>query len=267
MKLVIILTITILSINSSTALAENSLASKRMAKIAVMRCAEIQETRKIESALRVRIINEFRLDYDLDPYLRGDDFLVKVVGYGLCPDLMFQSDHFEDRLNEAKELALRVNALEEDRRRKRESEEAVARGRSMAQKLVDLVEICDLRFAKYDIKLKGNGLTIWRKMFQGNKSSNCTLAVEGSNVALIATLAGEEDKFEFRPAMYATRSAPHAVAMLNTSPRGLSKKDKKKIQRVDLVIDGFPDGYCGSYRKQCLWPDGLVISKPIYLKD
>jgi|TARA_R110000868_G_C10763200_1_gene754076 hypothetical protein len=266
MKRLLLLTAIFFAATSATASTNDIVASKRMAKIALMRCAEIQETRKMDSAMRVRIVNDFRLDYDLDPFLKGDDFLIEANGYGLCPDLILQLPDFEENLDRARDAATSAQALQNEWRQKQEIEEALVRGNKRALELADQVSRCNLRFAKWDIKAKNNSLTIWRKMFQGNKSSNCSLEVEGSNVALRVTLDGEVEKFEFRPAMYSTLSAPHAQAVLNKSPRIFSKKDKKKIQSIELVIDGFPDGYCDdSY--QCVWPEGLVISKPIHLRD
>ena len=75
MKRLLLLTAIFFAATSATASTNDIVASKRMAKIALMRCAEIQETRKMDSAMRVRIVNDFRLDYDLDPFLKGDDFI------------------------------------------------------------------------------------------------------------------------------------------------------------------------------------------------
>lgn len=253
---------------SSFAVAQQSDNTTRLAKIALMRCAEIQETRKMDAAIRVRIVNDFRLDADLDPFLSGDDYLVEVVGYGLCPELLLQATDFDAKFARAKEVQQMIEASRKERAEEQAEQDKVRKGQSIYDRLARTFSYCDLEYRDYDIKFEGSRLRLWGKMFQGSRRANCSLDVEGEGVAFHVYLEGEERPFEYRPARFSTSRAPFGEASFDNGTRSLSKKDKKSISKIELVVDGLPQSECSAMRydsSSCpIWPDGSSLTKRVH---
>ena len=57
-----------------------------------MTCLEMVETRNFESAKRVRLVNEFRINADLELFTEGDEKLVQYLKAGLCRTVLLQSE-------------------------------------------------------------------------------------------------------------------------------------------------------------------------------
>ena len=55
---------------------------------AAVACSILSETRNMDAAIRVEKINNFRRQFDLPPYLDGDDAFQAMFGSGMCEELL-----------------------------------------------------------------------------------------------------------------------------------------------------------------------------------
>ena len=244
MGLVLALVPTVLS-------AQDSAAQKRLDRLAQMKCAEISATRKIESSLRVRLVNEYRLEADLDPYMGGDDRIQRYVEYGFCTDLLKDSPDLEERFDATFSAYQERQAAESEKRRRDD-------GERYSKELEAEVARCNLRFRDFAIKLKGGALELWGKMFQGNRTSNCSVNYRGEHVSFLVQLKGREEVIVFTSAMFRTTQAPFGKVNIYNS--GAPIKKPKDIESITLRIDGNLQGQNG------IWPDGFEVTKLIYAK-
>lgn len=104
---------------------------EKQEKIATMICLEIAETKKMESARRVRLVNEFRLNADLDLFMKGDEKLLEYFEAGLCKLVLLGTEV---------EYRLALDKFYEDARKQREE---------------DRKDLLDFLFASYQEKLDG----------------------------------------------------------------------------------------------------------------
>lgn len=234
--------------------AQESAAEKRLDRLAQMKCAEIAATRKIESALRVRIVNEYRLEADLDAYMGGDGWIQRYVEYGFCVDLLQDAPDLEERFDATFSA---YQKLERDESEKRQRED----GERYSRELEAEVARCNLRFRDFALKLKSGRLELWGKMFQGNHRSNCSVSYEGESVSFLIKLKGVEESAVFTPAMFRTTQAPFGTTNVHSS--GAAIKDPKDIESITLRINGNLEY---GYTHNGIWPDGFEITKVIYAK-
>lgn len=97
---------------------------KRIAQVA---CAEIIETRNMDSAIRVRIVNDAREKMGLAPYLEGDDEIRISVMNSKCEDLVLDSRNWyrwREGLQEEIKRSEEAKKRSEEEYGKRRAEEA-----------------------------------------------------------------------------------------------------------------------------------------------
>ena len=106
--------------------AAEKLAREKSARVAAVTCAVINETRKMDAAIRVREVNSARESIGAPPYTIGDDIIVEAVKFGLCEDLVL-NDNFLPKILDAQTRA-REQKLEQERiaAEKRAEEQRVA---------------------------------------------------------------------------------------------------------------------------------------------
>jgi hypothetical protein len=83
-------------------------------RIAKVTCAEIKETKNMDSAPRVRLMNEAREKLKLEPYLEGDEEIVRSVKFGTCELLVHASPGYKEK---TLALQLEFDAAIEERER------------------------------------------------------------------------------------------------------------------------------------------------------
>jgi hypothetical protein len=93
--------------------AAEQLAAEKSIRVAAVTCAVIRETRQMDSAIRVREVNNARESIGALPYTLGDEIIVDAVKYGLCEDLVLD-DNFVAKLKSAHEVEKALKA-ERDR--------------------------------------------------------------------------------------------------------------------------------------------------------
>ena len=87
--------------------ANDSERDKRLRFKTLATCAEIKETRGFEAATRVRRVNEFRYEFDLPPYIKGDDYIKLAISHGVCEELVIGDlAAVEARIKERREKEL-----------------------------------------------------------------------------------------------------------------------------------------------------------------
>jgi hypothetical protein len=79
-------------------------SQKEKNRIAQVACAEIRETRSMDSAPRVRVVNEAREKLGLDPFLAGDEEITRSIGAGTCELLVMASSNYDEATTEAETL-------------------------------------------------------------------------------------------------------------------------------------------------------------------
>ena len=72
--------------------AAEQLAAEESVRVVAVTCAVIRETRKMDSAIRVREVNNARESIGARPYTLGDETLTDAIKYGLCEDLVLDND-------------------------------------------------------------------------------------------------------------------------------------------------------------------------------
>lgn len=95
--------------------------------IATVTCNMIAESRKIDGALRLQLINDARDDLGEKPFLGNDGEIIEAYNYGLCEPLVLNSKDYVTKLSLIKEAD--VQAREE---RNREIEEQAKKRREIA---------------------------------------------------------------------------------------------------------------------------------------
>jgi hypothetical protein len=120
--------------------AAEQLAAEKSIRVAAVTCAVIRETRQMDSAIRVREVNNARESIGALPYTLGDEIIVDAVKYGLCKDLVLD-DNFVTKLKSAHEVEKALKA-ERDRmaREKRAAEERIA-AEKRAEKRAEKVRV------------------------------------------------------------------------------------------------------------------------------
>ena len=98
-------------------------------RIAKVTCAEIKETRNMDSAPRVRLMNEAREKLKLEPFLEGDEEIVRSVKWGTCELLVHASPDYTKRTNT---IEYKVKSAKQERANEEYSAtmESIARGRA-----------------------------------------------------------------------------------------------------------------------------------------
>jgi len=71
-------------------------------KVAAVTCSIMSETRNMDSAVRVRELNEARGKIGGEPFLRGDDVIQEAIKWGLCQELVL-NEPYEERLQSLKD--------------------------------------------------------------------------------------------------------------------------------------------------------------------
>ena len=92
-------------------------------KIAAVTCSIMGETRNMDSAIRVREMNEAREKIGGEPFLRGDSTIKEAVEWGLCLELVLNQNYDE--------------TVESLKAAKRERERIAAEKRAEEQRIAD----------------------------------------------------------------------------------------------------------------------------------
>ena len=77
------------------------MSEERKQEIASVTCSIINETRNMDSAIRVEKINDAREELNARPYLDGDDKLRLAVGLGQCKNLVLGTEESLELVNKA----------------------------------------------------------------------------------------------------------------------------------------------------------------------
>ena len=83
MKYIVALT-SLLAFNEVYASDRIDMASNDADRVASVACAVMAETLKIDSAQRVREVNNARYEIGAEPYLLGDDLIIEAIKVGTC---------------------------------------------------------------------------------------------------------------------------------------------------------------------------------------
>jgi FKBP-type peptidyl-prolyl cis-trans isomerase len=102
--------------------ASEQLAKEKAGRVAAVTCSIMGETRKMDSAVRVRELNDAREKIGGEPFLGGDLAIKLSFDYGLCRELVLNDPDYIDKLNKA--IALEMIRLEAEQLEQEKLEEA-----------------------------------------------------------------------------------------------------------------------------------------------
>lgn len=292
---ILFLIITVLN----SAFASSNTVKDKQAKMATMVCLEIGETRKFESASRIRLVNQFRFNADLELFTEGDDKLTEYYAAGLCETLLLDN---EENLKSAFKNYQSI---------------AQSQKKTIAKSLMDSavvkyeLELSSCYPPKKNFRLRGNRKGEYMSlMFQWPypTSANCGLnyhapkkmgqekalaqrvlfylvEIEGIDEPLL--FSGEfQDKYCSKQVNEKkctvgfghnfVEYSGHDYWGVGTSILDPKKKlgrnlKKKNIDKITLVLAGDINGYAsddslGIYQRMDLFPSGKKIMKVIYEK-
>ena len=141
--------------------AAEQLAAEESVRVVAVTCAVIRETRKMDSAIRVREVNNARESIGARPYTLGDETLTDAIKYGLCEDLVLDNDivakleiiyEAERKLEAERKRIAAAKRAEEERiaaeRRRIAAEKRAEEERIAAEKRAEEVRIAAEKRAK-----------------------------------------------------------------------------------------------------------------------
>ena len=80
------------------------MSSEEKANVAAVTCSVMGETRNMDSALRVREINEAREKIGEAPFLGGDSQIKESFEWGLCEELVLNDPTYNTKVSEQRAL-------------------------------------------------------------------------------------------------------------------------------------------------------------------
>ncbi len=83
--------------------------------IAAVTCSIMSETRNMDAAVRVREMNNAREKIGGEPFLRGDDAIIKSFEWGLCHELVL-NDNYDETLQFLKDTKRERERIAEEKR-------------------------------------------------------------------------------------------------------------------------------------------------------
>ena len=107
--------------------ASEQLAKEKADRVAAVTCSIMGETRKMDSAVRVRELNDAREKIGGEPFLGGDSAIKQSFEYGLCRELVLNDPDYFDKLTTALEIELATLEAERLERETRKEAERLAR--------------------------------------------------------------------------------------------------------------------------------------------
>jgi len=110
--------------------ASEKLAQQKANRIAAVTCSIMYETRNMDSAVRVRELNEAREKIGGEPFLRGDDAIKEAFVWGLCQELVL-NETYDETLQSLKD------AKRERERERIAAEKLAEENRIAAEKLAE----------------------------------------------------------------------------------------------------------------------------------
>ena len=112
--------------------ASEQLAKEKADRVSAVTCSIMGETRKMDSAVRVRELNDAREKIGGEPFLGGDSAIKLSFDYGLCRELVLNDPDYIDKLNKA--IALEMIRLEAKQLEQEKLEEAAKIAKAEADK-------------------------------------------------------------------------------------------------------------------------------------
>jgi FKBP-type peptidyl-prolyl cis-trans isomerase len=136
--------------------ASQQLGKEKAIRVAAVTCSIMGETREMDSAVRVRELNDAREKIGGEPFLGGDLAIKLSFDYGLCRELVLNDPDYIDKLNKA--IALEMIRLEAEQleQEKREEVAKIAREKREEAAKIAKAEADKARIEKF---LKGAVLT------------------------------------------------------------------------------------------------------------
>lgn len=267
----------------------------KLEKIATMNCLEIAETRKFESARRIRLVNEFRIEADLDLFFEGDKKLIEYLEAGLCKTVLLGNE------TDVKLALQRFN------------EESEKQKRSKAKDLMDVafekyeteLGTCIPPSEKVDVFGRRTGELMTLALGWNRNYKTCLLQYHAPNrlglekslaqrtLYYLVELKGFEDPLlfsgEYKSWLGSDRCSDNYClvgfgynfamgylgfgASIHDPEKKLGKKLKKKdIKKITLVLTGDINGYAsnsyyGINQRMYPFPNGKQITKVVYKND
>ena len=102
--------------------ASEQLAKEKADRVAAVTCSIMGETRKMDSAVRVRELNDAREKIGGEPFLGGDSAIKQSFEYDLCKELVLNDPSYIDKLTSA--IEIEQARLEAERLGREKREEA-----------------------------------------------------------------------------------------------------------------------------------------------
>jgi hypothetical protein len=260
----------------------------KLDKIATMICLEMAETKKFESARRVRLVNEFRINADLELFTEGDDKLIEYYEAGLCKTLLLESEtdlkqafRSIKQTEELKKLARASELMERAFERYEKELEAcvppqkVVRWVSRQGSYVN-VGVRWLQSAEGCLLNYTYGMT--QDEAQTQRVLYYLVELEGIDQPLIFSGKQQEREGERCFGCYRVGFGHKwnkdkewwgfATSIYDPELKlGKKFKAKKDLKKITLVLAGDIKGYAGISQKMDLFGDGRKITKVVYEKD
>jgi len=116
--------------------ASEQLAKEKADRVAAVTCSIMGETRNMDSAVRVRELNDAREKIGGEPFLGGDSAIKQSFEYGLCRELVLNDPDYFGKLNKALEIErTRLKAERLERETRKEAERYERETRKEAERL------------------------------------------------------------------------------------------------------------------------------------
>jgi hypothetical protein len=129
--------------------ASEQLAKEKADRVAAVTCSIMGETRKIDSAVRVRELNDAREKIGGEPFLGGDSAIKQSFEYGLCRELVLNDPDYYGKLTKALEIErTRLKAERLERETRKEAERLALEVREKAAKIEREKQEEDARIAR-----------------------------------------------------------------------------------------------------------------------
>lgn len=276
---------------NSTFAYSNTVTDKR-AKIATMICLEIAETKKFESARRVRLVNEFRINADLELFVEGDEKLIEYYEAGLCETLLLGNEI---------DLKLALENIYRAAEKQNRARELINMSKAFAQYEKELSNCIPpskkvITWVRRDGPYVRIGVRWAEREFISKYSTPVHPCIKNYSFGM-----SQQEALAQRVLYYMVELEGHEGAMLfSGTPLGdkylsrigfgykfnnfddpywglatslydpefkLGKKLKKKsLKKVNLVLAGDIAGYASASQKMDLFGEGRKITKVVYEK-
>ena len=155
------------------------ISNEEKERVASVTCSIIQETKNLESSLRVEKVNEAREKIKLPPYLDGDDEIKRSIQFDTCKLLITNDEFYFDKTNQLEKDFLKEQArlkAEQEALRERVEAEQKAKAQRIAAEFIAEKE----RIAAEE-KAEKERIAVEQKIAKENEAR----FMEGLNEALI----------------------------------------------------------------------------------